>query len=243
MTRMIVSPLVLEVLEHVEALALEVGVADGEDLVEQHDVALGLQRGGKAQAGAHAGRQVLQLGVAEAIQAGELDRVLHALARLAARVAEDGGVQLDVLAHRQLGAEAEPELEQRRHRAVDAHRALVRQQQAGDDLQQRRLAGAVAADDTDEGAALDRQGDAAQRLEALVRDAAKQAQDALGQRGVHLVRDAEGLVKAGDLDRGGHQKCSTTRACSLRKTAYPTMQTPTEMAVVMIRPRPPGHQP
>ena len=59
--------------------------------------------------------------------------------------------------------------------------------------------------------------DAAQRLEALVRRRAEAAQDPLGERGVHLVRDAERLVDVAQLD-GQHQKCSTSRACMRRKT-------------------------
>ena len=60
--------------------------------------------------------------------------------------------------------------------------------------------------------------DAAQRLEALVRGAAEAAQDALGERRVHLVREAERLVDVAQLD-GGHHRCSTSRPCMRRKTA------------------------
>ena len=43
-----------------------------------------------------------QLGGAEALQAGEVDRLVDAPVHLAARIPEHGGVQLDVLAHRHM---------------------------------------------------------------------------------------------------------------------------------------------
>ena len=92
--------LALESREDVDALALELGVADGEDLVEQQRVGVGAQRGREGEAHHHAGRQALQLRVPEALEAGERDHLVDAPGHRGARVAEHRPVELDVLAHR-----------------------------------------------------------------------------------------------------------------------------------------------
>ena len=63
-------------LERLEALLLEVGVADGERLVEQEDVERHLDRDRVGQPKQHPRRVVLELLVDEALEPGELeDRV------------------------------------------------------------------------------------------------------------------------------------------------------------------------
>ena len=79
------------------------------------------------------------------------DRLVH----LAPRDSEDRAVQVDVLAAGELRVEAAAELEQRGDAPARAHAARRRRQRAGDQLQQRRLARAVAADETDGLAARD----------------------------------------------------------------------------------------
>ena len=66
------------------------------------------------------GRVVAHRLVDELVEAGELDDLVEALDELLAGHAEDRAVEEDVLAARQVGVEAGAELEQRRHRAVDA---------------------------------------------------------------------------------------------------------------------------
>ena len=63
---------------------------------------------------------------------------------------EDRAVQIDVLAAGQLGMEAGADFEQRSHPAVDLDAAFGRLGDSRQDLEQRALAGAVAADDPDD---------------------------------------------------------------------------------------------
>src|SRR5262249_32574199 len=68
----------------------------------------------------------------------------------------------DVVAARIVQVESGSELEDRGHAAVDFDRTLRRGKRAGDDLQERALAGAVAPDDADDLAVRDRQRDVVQ---------------------------------------------------------------------------------
>ena len=77
--------------------------------------------------------------------------------------AEDRAVQVDVLAPGQLGVEAGADLEQRADAAGDLGPAGGRLGDARQDLEQRALAGAVAADDPDHLARTDLERDVAQR--------------------------------------------------------------------------------
>ncbi len=99
--------------------------------------------------------------------------------------------------------EARAELEQRREPAAGHDLALRRLEDAGDALQQRRLAGAVVSEQTDGRALLDVEVDVGERPELLERDA-PEVDHPLLQRGVVLVVQAEVLRDPPDLDRGGH---------------------------------------
>ena len=84
-TKMIVRPLVAHIVEDVEALLLEGGVADGEHLVDQQDVGVDLDRDRERQADVHARGVVLELEVLELAQLGEVDhRLVRACAPLEA---------------------------------------------------------------------------------------------------------------------------------------------------------------
>ena len=75
-----------------------------------------------------------------------------------ARHAVQARGEVHVVAHGEVVDEAAGDLDERRHAARDLDRALVGEHDAGDELQQRRLALAVATDDADRlaGAHLDR---------------------------------------------------------------------------------------
>ena len=72
-TKMIVLPSLHEPLHRLDAPLLEVGVADGEDLVEQQDVRIEVRRDRKAQPHVHARRVVLDRHVDEVLEPGVLD--------------------------------------------------------------------------------------------------------------------------------------------------------------------------
>ena len=74
------------------ALLLEGGVADGEDFVEDEDVALGADGNGEGEADLHAGGVVLEFGVHEGLEFGEADDfVVHGV-HLFVGEAEEGAV-------------------------------------------------------------------------------------------------------------------------------------------------------
>ena len=79
----------------------------------------------------------------------------------------DGAVQEDVLAAAEVGVEAGAELEQRADPAADGDAPGRRLDDPGDQPQQRRLAGAVAADEADGLTGLDRERDVVERLDVL----------------------------------------------------------------------------
>ena len=86
------------------------------------------------------------------------------LRRISARAhAEDRAVQKNVLAAGQLGMKSGADLEQRADAAEQFALACRRPRDARQDLQQRALAGAVAADDADHFAAADLEIDAVER--------------------------------------------------------------------------------
>ena len=92
--------LLLEPRKLVEALLLEVGVADREHLVDQQDVGVDLDRGRECEPDVHPRRVVLELEVHEVLELGERDDVVEALLRLLARKAEHDRVDDHVVARR-----------------------------------------------------------------------------------------------------------------------------------------------
>ena len=76
---------VAEIVEDVEALLLEGGVADGEHLVDQQHVGVDLDSDGEGKSDVHARRIVLQLELLELLELRELDDVVVARAGLAWR--------------------------------------------------------------------------------------------------------------------------------------------------------------
>ena len=139
----------VEVEDPVEALALERGVADGEDLVEQEHVGIEVRRDGEPEAHEHPRRVGAHGDVDEVLELRERDDLVEALADVRALQPEDRAVEEDVLASGEVGMEAGAELEQRADPAADVDAALGRLDDPGDDAQQRALARAVAADEAE----------------------------------------------------------------------------------------------
>ena len=164
-TNTIVRPFVAHAVEDVEALLLEGGVADREHLVDQQDVGVDLDRHREGQAHVHARGVVLELEVLELLELGELDHALVAGARLARGEPEHDPVQRDVVAGGEVRVEADAELDERRHPPVAPDLPPVGAVDAGQALQQRALAAAVAPDDAEELPRLDREGDVLQRVQ------------------------------------------------------------------------------
>ena len=190
-TKTIVRPDGLQRRERVEALLLEGGVADGEHLVDEQDVRVGLDRDREGEPDVHPRRVVLELEVHELLELGERDDVVEALARLAARQPEHDRVDDHVLARGQLRVEADAELDERREAAVHLHVAAVDLVDARQALEQRALAGAVAADDAEELALRDHRGSRRRRRAARRTSGCERMQRPLLERHVLLVGEAE----------------------------------------------------
>ncbi len=108
-----------DVLHLVQALLLEPGVADGEDLVDQQD--LGLEMGGhcERQTHVHPARVVLHRRIEELLDLGEGDNLVELLLDLGPLHPEDDAVQEDVLAAGQLVVEAGAHFQERPDAAAD----------------------------------------------------------------------------------------------------------------------------
>ena len=105
-----------------QALPLELGVADGEDLVDEQDLRLEVRRDGERQPHVHAAGVVLDRRVDEPLDLGEGDDLVELARDLRPAHAEDRAVEVDVLAPGQLGVEAGADLEQRADPAADRRR-------------------------------------------------------------------------------------------------------------------------
>ena len=132
-----------------EALLLERGVADREHLVDEQNLGLEMRGDRERESHVHAARVALDRGVEEALDLGERDDLVESALDLGAPHAEDRAVEVDVLAAGELGVKAGADLEQRADTARETARPSVGSVIRDEDLQQRALAGAVAADDAD----------------------------------------------------------------------------------------------
>ena len=149
-----------EFLDPPQAAVGEGLVAHGEHLVDQQHVGIGVDRHREAEAHVHPRGVVLDRLLHEVAEAGELHDVRVAALDLLAGEAEHGAVDEDVLPPRDLGVEAGPQLDQRRHPAGDGDPPGGRLEHAGHQLQQGRFARAVAADDAEGLAAVNGEVDA-----------------------------------------------------------------------------------
>src|SRR5438132_1521671 len=132
-----------------QALLLEGGVPNGENFVDQENLRLEVRRDGEGQAGVHAARVMLDRRLQEFFDLGEGDDLIEPAIDLTPLHAEDRAIEIDVLPAGQLGVEAGADFQQAADAAGDLDFPLGRLGDAREDLEQRALAGAVAADDAD----------------------------------------------------------------------------------------------
>ena len=209
----------LELLDPAQALHLERLVADGEHFVDEQDVGVEVDGHGEAEADVHPGRVVLDRFVDELGELGELDDVVEDAVDLLAAHAVERGVDVDVLPAGEVGVEAGAELEERCQPAAHADLAGGRGENAGDALEQRRLARAVVAEDAERLALLDRDVDPVERLELLVVPA-PEPDEPLLQRVRRFRRDAERLRHAVDDDGFHGPYRVSARWTSARSNAF-----------------------
>ena len=222
------SAAVLELGDLAEALALELLVADGEHLVEQQHVGLDVRGDREAEPHEHAGRVGAHREVDELLELGERDDLVHHLADACARQAVDRPVEVDVLASAEIGVEAGAELEQRCDAPTCLDPARRRLDDPRDDTQQRRLAGAVAADEPDGIARLDGERHVAESLHLSHAEPAARDEDVL-QRPLRLRIDPEAPRHPVDDDPAGFVHAATAasaprtisaRTCTKRGSSF-----------------------
>ena len=151
---------VANLVEDVGALLLEGGVADREDLVDQEDLGVGLDHHREGEPDQHPRRVVLQLHVDEFLQLGELEHGLRGGPAHRA-VARPIITPFSSTFSRAVssGLKPTPSSMKGARRPAIRTRPGIGRVDAGEDLQQRALARAVASDNPEELAAADLEGD------------------------------------------------------------------------------------
>jgi hypothetical protein len=119
-----------------ETLLLERRVSDSEYLVDQQDVRVEVRGDREREAEAHSAGVPLHRRLDELFELRECDDLVELPRDLAPPHPEDGAVEVDVLAARELGVEAGADLEQRAHLAADHCAPGRRWRDAREDLQQ-----------------------------------------------------------------------------------------------------------
>ena len=150
-----------------QAFALEGVVANGKDLVDDQNLRLEVGGHGEGQPDVHAAGIMLHRRVEELLHLGKRHDLVEFPPDLRARHPEDRAIEENVLAAAQLGMKPRADLEQRRHPAAQFDAPCGRLGDPRENLEEGRLARAVAADDSDDLAALDFKRHVAQRPKLL----------------------------------------------------------------------------
>ena len=152
-----------DVAHFAEAFFLEVDVADGEDFVDEEDFGLEVGGDGEGEADVHAAGVVFDGGVDEFFEFGEGDDFVELAGDFGFAHAEDGAGEEDVFAAGELGMEAGADFEEAADAAVNFGVAGGGVGDAGEDFEQSGFAGTVAADEAEDFAFLDVEGDVFER--------------------------------------------------------------------------------
>src|SRR5215469_7550495 len=145
------------------AALTEVNVPDRERFIDEEDFGVQVDGDRERQADDHATR-VCFYGLADEVaNFGESLDFRKAPVHVFGRQAEDGAVEVNIVAARKFGIEPGAELEQRGYAAFDLDLSRCGLKNAGADLQQGAFSGAVLADDAKSFAALNFEGHVAKR--------------------------------------------------------------------------------
>src|SRR5271165_2029153 len=173
-----------------EAFFLEIDVADGQDFVDEEDFRFEVGGDGEGQADVHAGGVVLYGSVDEFFEFGEGYDFVEFAGDVALAHAQDGAGKESVLAAGEFGVEAGADFEEAADAAVDGGVAGGGAGDAGEDLEQGGFAGAVAANQAEDFAFADIEGDVFEGPEGFLFGAAKGL-----QRGADQI--FQGVAEAG----------------------------------------------
>ena len=135
--------------QFLEALGLEVGVADGQYLVEDQDIRGQNGGNGKAEADLHARTVALHGRIDEFADFRKVDDFVEFLVDLASLNPEHSGIYIDVLSAGENRTEAGTERDQGANAATDFDAPLVGADESVQQAQQGGLAGTVAANQAD----------------------------------------------------------------------------------------------
>ena len=141
--------------EIIIALALERLVSDRQYLVQHQDVTLCFDGHGERQSDLHTRGIVLELLIHELIKLREIDDVVVHRVDLLTREAQQGTVKVHILPARQFRIESNSKLNERNQLAMNPNLAIIGIVDLRDQLQQSRLAAAIATDDAKELALMD----------------------------------------------------------------------------------------
>ena len=199
-----------------QALALERLVAHGQDLVDQQHVGVEVRHDREPEPQVHPRAVGLDRHVDELAELRELDDALDPRLDLLAREPVQRAVQVDVLAAREVGAEAGAELEQRYDPPAAVGAPGVERHDPSEAAEQRRLARAVASHHPHRLARGDPQVDLAQRVHLRPR-CPRPAHEQLLERAAALVRERERARRALEHDLAVRAHRITARSRSIRR--------------------------
>ena len=137
------------------AFLLEGSVSDGENFVEEKDVAFGTDGNGKGEANLHSGGIIFELLVLEFFELGESPDFFVHIIDFFAGEAEEGAIKINIFAAGEFGVEANAKFNKGDESAVDGDFAFFGVVDAGESFEQGGFAGAIAPDDADEFAFFD----------------------------------------------------------------------------------------
>src|SRR5262249_22993087 len=147
------------------------------DLVDEKDLGLQMRGDGEGESDVHPTGVELHRRVQEALDLGEGHDLVEVPLDLDSLHPQDRAVQVDVLPPRQLRVEARADLEERADSAVNLRGAGRRIGDAGQDLEQGAVPGAVSADHADDLTPSDLEGDVLEGPERAPRLATGRAGD------------------------------------------------------------------
>jgi hypothetical protein len=154
-----------------KAFSLKLGISHGEYFIDDQDFWFEVGGDGEGQADVHAGAVALDRRIEEVFHFRERHDLVELAGNLAAAHPQDAAVHVDVLAARQLGVKAGPHFQEAPHPAAELDPPARRLGDPREDFQKRALARAVAADDADDLARLDLEGDVLEGPELVAGEA------------------------------------------------------------------------
>ena len=186
----------LELGELLERSVCEGFVPDGEHLVDEQHVRVAVRRDGESEPHGHAGGVRLDGSIEKLLDARKPHDIVEPSRDLLLRQPEQQARDLDVFPARDLRVEPGAELEQRGEPSPHRDGAARGPHDVCEQLKQRRLAGAVRADDPDRFTGSDREGDPIEGHDAALAPEA----EAAGQQG--RLQCAVGLAHIAPVDLG-----------------------------------------